>query len=88
MKITVIDYDKVMDKLAEELAQEIDFGVLADALVLSGWTKIVLPYFDSRYHSIDVENWAIENCSKFKHHATTYVFESGNDATAFALKWL
>lgn len=91
IKVTTVDKsisEEFMTILAEDMKKDIDFRVLCELLVQSGWTKVELPYFDSRNHSIDIADWAFDNCGEHKQYATTYIFESAKDATAFALKWL
>lgn len=77
--------DELESIMADEIQKEIDFEVLHKLL---GWTVVQLPYFESRYHSIDIANWATENCSgKFHRNGTSYMFENQKDAIMFTLKW-
>jgi hypothetical protein len=73
---------------AKELADGIDFRVIADYLVDSGWTIVELE-FESREHSIDILLWVETHCrGKHKRFGGTFVFEDSKDALLFELKWL
>lgn len=94
MKITTV-HKNIIDSLAniaaEEIQKEIDFEILSELLVKCGWTRVVLPPFDVRYHADDIRIWAEANCGRhaeFKQYGSTYIFKDSKDATAFALKWL
>ena len=77
------------EQIAKILAEEIDWELLANWFVQSGWTMIDLPRFKDRYESIDVELWIDENCKgKHMHRGKTYVFERKEDAEWFMLRWL
>ena len=60
---------------ADNMQKEIDFEILLTTLIEMGWTKIALPYFDSRYHSIDVREWANKHCGKFHHRSEEHTSE-------------
>lgn len=77
------------DQVARILAEEIDWELVANIFVESGWTLIDLPRFKDRYEAIDVDLWIDENC-KGKHmkRGKTFVFELKEDAEWFMLRWL
>ena len=89
---TQVMEQQMLDRLAKEMQQEIDSELMADMLVAMGWTKIELPPFQSRYHSIDILTWVEDNChgqfKEFKQYGRTFVFKEEKDASLFALKWL
>lgn len=73
---------------AKELADGIDFQIVSDYLVDSGWTKVKIE-FESREQSIDILLWVEKHCrGKYKRFGGTFVFEDSKDALLFELKWL
>jgi hypothetical protein len=77
-----------VQKLTKDLADEIDFNVLGTLLVDSGWTRVELPRFSSRFHSIDIDIWIEQNCSGYvKSFGSKFLFEKSKDATLFILRW-
>lgn len=75
--------------MAEEIAKEIDFGILATLLVENGWTTVEVDHYTSNENAIDIADWAETNC-KGKHikHGRKYVFELKADAEWFTIKWI
>lgn len=83
-----IDINELALIAAAELQKEIDAEVLYSMLETSGWTSVQLTRFKDRYHSVDVSEWANDNCvGKFYHSSTRYIFENEKDAIMFTLKW-
>ena len=78
-----------MDKFAADLSAEIDHDVISNLLVETvGWVRVDMPPFNSRYQAVDMQVWALANCSgKFRNFGTKFVFESVNDAVMFKLRW-
>lgn len=80
--------DDVMDHMAKELAADIDFELLTNLFIESGWTRIVLkPMTMERGHEID--KWIVDNCKG--NHMTrglVWVFEDTKDANWFSMRWL
>jgi hypothetical protein len=77
--------DEIIDKLAEDMRKEMDYDVMVDMLE---WTKVELPGFSSRYHSVDVVEWCHNNCTgKFINFGVRYAFEKTCDAEWFILRW-
>ena len=65
----------MLDKLAN------DHGIL-------GWTFVVLPPFDTRYHAVDIVDWCTDNCTgEFKIFGIRFVLEKSCDAEWFILRW-
>lgn len=79
---------EMMKVLSEEIAAEMDFGIMAEMMIQQGWHKVVLDRFKNNNHAIDMKYWADEHC-QYGHmnHGTTYVFEDQGDAVNFTLKW-
>lgn len=79
----------IMNKMAEDVAKEIDFDILVEQLSNCGWSKVDLPPFDHRYKAVDIVDWAFHHCQgSFEHFGVRFIFEEKQDATLFALKWL
>lgn len=80
--------DEIEDELAKQLADEIDAEIIADMLVASGWTKVLL-HFRDRYHSVDITDWANVNCTgKYRRCGKYFVFQKAEEAEWFILRWL
>ena len=85
---TVKIQDEMMNRMAKEIAAEIDFEVMVSLMIQSGWHKVKLDRFRDNNHAIDVTYWVEEHAvGGHIKHGTTYVFEEEGDAVNFALKW-
>ena len=81
--------EEIITSAAKRMADEIDWEILADMLVQSGWFMVDLDHYGDRYQSIDIETWIDENCKgKYKKRSRTFVFEKKEDAAWFKLRWL
>lgn len=78
----------IIDSAAKRLAEEIDFGIITDLLISSGWTKVVLTPM-THETSDEIDQWIIANC-KGRHHTMglVWVFEKPVEANWFKLRWL
>ena len=77
--------NEIIDKLADDMAKEIDYDMLVNLL---NWTRVELPPFDSRYQAVDIANWCTENCTgKFMNFGVKFAFEKSKDAEWFILRW-
>ena len=75
----------ILDKLAEDVAKEIDYDMLVNLL---NWTQVVLPPFDNRYHAVDIADWCTDNYTvKFMNFGVKFAFEKSKDAEWFILRW-
>lgn len=76
---------EMLDKLANDMAKEIDYDVLVGVL---NWIRVELPPFDNRYHSVDIVDWCTDNCTgKFMNFGAKFAFEKSKDAEWFILRW-
>ena len=76
---------KILDKLADDMAKEIDYDVLVDLL---NWTRVELPPFNGRYNAVDIADWCTNNCTgKFMNFGVKFAFEKSKDAEWFILRW-
>ena len=88
MKITRVDYDDIMEKMAEDLAREIDFDVLAQALEESGWTRVEFDPFIYEKGPMLIEAWVRKYATGEWHNVgSKFVFERTEDASAAILQW-
>jgi hypothetical protein len=79
--------DQLAERMASEIAKEIDFEVLASMLCELGWTRVVLkPMTWEQGAAID--DWVSNYISgPFETMGLVWLFESSKDATMFILKW-
>ena len=80
--------DDILARIAKSMSEEIDWGIMGDMLVNSGWTMVNLDRFANNQQSVDIETWIGVNCKgKYKKRTTTFVFEKKEDAVWFKLRW-
>jgi hypothetical protein len=76
---------EMLDKLSSDMAKEMDYEILVDALE---YIRVELPPFNSRYHAVDIANWCTDNCTgNFRNYGVRFAFEKSSDAEWFILKW-
>jgi hypothetical protein len=64
--------EEMINRAGKQLADDIDFGVLTEILLESGWTKVVLsPMTSETSDAIDM--WILKQC-KGSHHARRLVW--------------
>jgi hypothetical protein len=81
--------DEILEELGTQMQSEIDKEILWGMLVGLGWTRVLLPRFNSREHSVDVVMWLEENCKNpYERKGSEVIFENPSDAVNFILKWL
>jgi len=77
-----------LNKMSQDLANEIDFDILSDKLSENGWTPVEFIPFTYSKQSKDIADWAEQHCmGKWRHCGVKFVFERAADATAAILKW-
>ena len=82
------EYLKYINKMSQDLANEIDFGILSNILAENGWTPVEFIPFTYSKQSADIADWAERHCiGKWRHYGVKFVFERAADATAAILKW-
>ena len=80
--------DDIMARIAKNMSEEIDWGIMADMFVQSGWTMVDLPHYTNNHQAVDIETWIGDNCKgKYKKRSRTFVFEKKEDAAWFILRW-
>jgi hypothetical protein len=79
---------EIVEELSSQMQSEIDKEILWGMLVGLGWTRVMLPRFNSREHSIDVLMWIEANCKHpYERKGSEFIFENDQDAVNFILKW-
>jgi len=84
-----MDLEKeIIEELGTQMQSEMDKEILWGMLVNLGWTRVLLPRFNSREHSVDVLEWVEENCKNpYERKGSEFIFENNRDAVNFILKW-
>jgi hypothetical protein len=80
--MTVLSLEQQITRdLAQQLAQHIDDGFRADALVAAGWTPVERPF-------VVPTTWLAANCED-QYLVLTHcvLFKKAADATMFVLRW-
>ena len=81
--------DEIADKLASDLACEVDREILWGMLQGVGWTRVMLPRLIDNHHAIDITYWLEENCRQaFERNGRDFLFENVKDANWFKLRWM
>lgn len=81
--------DEMTQSLAKSIQEQVDYSVMFDVYVKSGWAKVTVG-FDHWFSTDDPDiiSWVKENCTgKYFQSGADFAFEDEKDATAFALKW-
>jgi hypothetical protein len=80
---------QVLDDLAKNMQQGMDFEILCDVLVRFEWSVFHMDYNPDLGQAWNtVINWADDNFEgEFQEHNGTWLIENAKDATMFALKW-
>jgi hypothetical protein len=80
---------QVLDDLARDMSNSMDFEVLCDVLSRFGWTVLYMDYDPESGQAWNtVMNWVDENFEgEYQEHKGTWLIENTKDATMLALKW-
>jgi hypothetical protein len=80
--------DGMMERVSKEIAEEIDWEILADIFKACGWVTISFnpKMLDSRAQL--VKEWLKNNCKgHYRSRKDLFMFELESDAVNFSLKW-
>ena len=81
--------DEIMQKMSEQMSNEIDREVLWGMLKGIGWTRVMIDRLQDNKHAIDITHWLEENCQgSYERNGRDFIFESEKDATMFILRWV
>ena len=80
--------DEILEELGTQMQSEIDKEILWGMLEKLGWTRVILPRFKSREHSVDVVTWLHDNCKNpNERKGSEVIFENSGDAVNFIMRW-
>jgi len=80
--------DEIVESLAREYSEQLDFDITKDLLTDSGWYTIELSTLISREKSIDIKDWVSEKVKEgFVSRGKTFIFKSKKEAEWFSLRW-
>lgn len=80
--------EDIIDDISKQMASDMDWLIIADCLVDSGWTNVKLNRFYNNEEAIDINNWLEQNCTdEWKNLSTRYIFKKKQDAEWFILRW-
>lgn len=80
--------EQIIEELGTQMQSEIDKEILWGMLVGMGWTRVLLPKFNSREHSVDVIEWLDANCKNpYERKGSEVIFENSGDAVNFIMRW-
>lgn len=77
--------EELSKKLAEAIAEEIDFEILGSILLEQGWIRVSI---GSQLYEPEISLWLVHNC-KDQHHklSSTIWFKDSRDANWFKMRW-
>ena len=80
--------EEMMDHMAKQMAEDVDFELIGGLLEETGWTKVVLrPMTWETGDAIDL--WMLKNCKgQYKTRGLVWLFERSEDAMWFKLRWM
>jgi hypothetical protein len=80
--------EQMMEVLADDIQREIDFDILSQALVESGWTRVEFEPFNYTKRSELIIDWVSKHATgDWSNVSTKFIFERAEDATAAILRW-
>ena len=80
--------EDIIDDISKQMASDMDWLIIADCLVDSGWTNVKLNRFYNNEEAIDINVWLEQNCTdEWKNLSTRYIFKKKQDAEWFILRW-
>jgi len=73
---------------SKAIQYEMDWTIIADMLVSSGWTSVKLNRYRNNKEAVDITLWLEQNCTgEWKNLSTRYIFKKKKDADWFILRW-
>lgn len=81
-------YDEMVASAAKELADEMDWTIVADLCLENGWTEVMVDNYHRKYND-GMAEWIFENLKGDKTgYKGRWLFKQASDATWFRLRWL
>ena len=79
--------DEIIEKLAKEMAEEIDFDVLANLYQHDGWAEVNLSREPSAQLYQEMIKWCNEHALVYYGRKKRWLFKDAKYATMFTLRW-
>ena len=80
---------KFADIASAEIRKEIDWEIISNLLINSGWTKVRIQGKTSSDTEKVMSDWCKKSVvGKFMHMPHEFIFELEKDATLFILRWV
>jgi hypothetical protein len=80
--------EKMIEEAAENLAKDIDFEIMSNIMLESGWIKVVLKPMTWE-DSYEIDDWVSNNIKgNFDTRGLVWIFENVKEANWFKLRWL
>lgn len=82
------DVDRMIEHAAMAIQEEVDWGVMRDALKECGWTLVTLNNAQLPVTAQMLHKWRKDNLTgSWKAHNNEWIFERKDDAMIFMLRW-
>ena len=81
---------ELMEKIAKDMAEDIDFEVMCGLMKDIGWTQIKIsrPKNITEGGAHEIKEWCRHNLTgNYKGRGQTWLFENSKDASMFVLRW-
>lgn len=79
--------EQITTELTEQMCSDIDFEILSNILIDTGWRKVVLQPM-TKEESDSVDQWIVDNVKgHYNNRGLVWVFEDSGEAMMFTLKW-
>ena len=80
--------EEIINEAGRQMAREIDFQIIVDLLVGTGWKKVVLNPMTWE-EGDEIDRWCEQQVKgKYKNMGLVWIFEQEDDANWFTLRWL
>jgi hypothetical protein len=82
--------EEMLNRASKEIAEEIDWGVMAGLLIEGGWERVTVDFGPRMSESTahEIKEWVRTQChGQVKSRNKTWLFENSKDATMFILRW-
>ena len=85
----MIHDDEIIENIAREYSEQLNFDITKGLLTASGWYTVELSTLTSKEQSIDIKDWISEKVKEgFVSRGKTFIFKSKKEAEWFSLRWL
>jgi hypothetical protein len=88
----MLNENEIAERLAQEMAKEIDEDILSMMLTATGWTRAPVTWAQGQLRDMwtaETGAWCHNNATgNYKFLVRNWHFENAGDATAFVLTWM